>query len=398
VVSAEIPRPQSASGFAPRLYRFLATARESMDVSLALIDPDREVTDEASAVVDELRSFSAPVPAWRRRGLRGQLLRSLIQYPFDPLPYQCHPRRVPGLHAFLVQQRPDVIVLYLPYLSHLVGHCPAGTPVIAMLEEPWEWVVDASLGPSPKDRWLARRETRRFTALYRRIDGRVAAAVALSDAEAAYFSEAMTAAKLHVIPHGIDTGYFRPAGAPPSDIDVLVVGKLRAGHNLDGALRTWEASAPKEWRWAFVGGIDADVAQRLRDAGCLVPGTVDDVRPYYERARCVLVPALIGRGVKTTSLQAWAMNRPLVTSPIGVQGLPATPGVDVMVGVDPAEMSLQIAAVLADPPLARRLADAGRATVERTRDSAELARTFTRLCLDVAEGSAVRVAEPSRVR
>jgi len=402
VVSAEIPSPQSASGFAPRLYQFLSAAQERMAVTLALVHtaaPGEADGAAASVSVDQVRVFSPPSSAWRERGLRGRLLRTLIQYPFDPLPYQCYPRRVPALREFLHTERPDVVAFYLPYMSHLIDHCPADIPVIAVLEEPWEWVVAASLGSSRKDRWLARRETTRFSALYRRIDARVAAVVAISEAERSYFGGMMTSGKITVIPHGIDTRYFRADQVQDRDIDVLVVGKLRASHNLVGALRAWEAAraVPEcaHWKWAFVGEIDAHVAQRLRTGGCLVSGAVADVRPFYERARCVLVPALDGRGVKTTSLQAWAMGRPLVASPVGAQGLPASPGDNILVGADPAAMVRQLRLLLDDPVLAQHLADRGRETVERLRDSSVLAESFAALCLEVAAGSSAH-GLPSR--
>jgi glycosyltransferase involved in cell wall biosynthesis len=394
VVSAEIPSPQLASGFAARLYHFLLAAREHMEVTLALIDLSAD-GDPGPLPVDHIRVITPPRTAWRERGARGQLLRALVQYPFDPLPYHCYPRRLPALRELLGEEQPDVIVLYLPYLAQLIDHCPPEAATIAALEEPWEWVVGAALGDATaKDRWLARREARRFAHLYRRIGPRIAGALAISEAEARYFGQMIAPEKIAVIPHGIDTRYFRPRESTPRDIDVLVVGRLRAGYNVAGAVGAWEtanaAEARRGWRWAFVGDIDEAVAARLRDGGCLVPGAVEDVRPFYERARCVLVPALDGRGVKTTSLQAWAMRRPLVVSPVGAQGLPVSPGENALVGADLEAMVGRIQQVLDDPVLAQRLADRGRETVERERDLSVIADSFAQLCLDAAAGRSAR--------
>jgi glycosyltransferase involved in cell wall biosynthesis len=400
VVSAEIPSPQATSGFAPRLHRFLLAARDHMDVLLVLLDLSADgcaASGVDSLPADDVRVMVPRPPMWRRRGWRGQLLRALVQYPLDPMPYHCYPRPrgLPGLAPLLEDHRPDLIVLHLPYLLGLLRECPSGVPVVALLEEPWEWVVASSLGhASIKDDWLGRRETARFRSLYRRADPRLASAVAISADERAYFEQMIGAGKVKVIPHGIDTSYYRPhvVGRVEPDIDVLVVGKLRAQYNLDGALRTWHAARSRGWRWAFVGDIEDSVAASLRDSGCMVTGRVDDVRPFYERARCVLVPALEGRGVKTTSLQAWAMGRPLVASPVGAQGLPARPGDNILVGSDPPAMVELLAALLADPARARRLADSGRLTVQHERDVGVLAESFAHLCLEVAAKSAGRPA------
>ncbi|MGI9184283.1 MAG: glycosyltransferase family 4 protein [Solirubrobacteraceae bacterium] len=394
VVSAETPSQQSPSGFAARLYHFLGAAREHMEVTLALIELSTH-GEVGSLPVDRVEVIPAPRSGWREPGRKGQLLRALVQYPLDPLPYHCYPRRLPALSALLRQEQPDVVVLYLPYLAQLIDHCPPGAAAIVALEEPWEWVVAAALGDATaKDRWLAQRESRRFERLYRRLSPRIEAAVAISEAEAQYFGQTITPGKISVIPHGIDTRYFRSRESPRRDIDVLVVGRLRVVYNVDAALGAWETAnateARRRWRWAFVGDIDLDVAERLRRRGCLVTGAVEDVRPFYERARCVLVPALTGRGVKTTSLQAWAMGRPLVVSPVGGQGLPVSPGENALVGGDLKAMVERVQEVLDDPVLAQRLAENGRRTVERELDLSVIAGAFAHLCLDVAARRSAR--------
>jgi glycosyltransferase involved in cell wall biosynthesis len=390
VVSAEIPAEQSTSGFAPRLRRFLLAAGESMDVTLALIDR----TQARAVVVDpvagcDVRVLRAPSPGWQGPGVRGRLARLLVQYPFDPLPLHLQPRHSAPLRALLETTQPDVVVLYLPYLLGLLGECPDDVPVVAALEEPWEWVVAGAVGrATAKDAWLGRRETARFRRLYRRVAPRLSAAVAISEAERDYFGALIGPELLTVIAHGVDTIYYTsvPTAEDARDIDVLVVGRLRAAHNLDGALRTWEAARAHGWRWAFVGEVDDGVAARLRAAGCLVTGRVADVRPIYARARCVLVPALAGRGVKTTALQAWATGRPLVCSQGATRGLPAVPGENLLAGDDPQAMAQQLALVLADPELSRRLGAAGRATAVRECDAARSAARFTDVCLRAAGG------------
>jgi glycosyltransferase involved in cell wall biosynthesis len=388
VISAEVPAEQSTSGFAPRLRRFLVAAGTQMDVTLALVDRSSDAIAHADpGPVRDVRVLRSPPAVWRERGLRGRLTRAIVQYPLDPLPFEVYPRRSPELRQLLVVERPDVIVVYLPYLLGVLRECPADVPVVAALEERWEWVVAGAIGDATaKDAWLGRRETARFRRLYRRVGPRLAAAVAISEAEREYFGAMIPRDKITVIPHAIDTAYYSPSptGRRERDIDVLVVGKLRARHNLDGALRTWEAARDRGWRWAFVGEIDDRAAARLREAGSLVPGAVPDTRPYYDRARCVLVPALTGRGVKTTSLQTWAMDCPLVASPVGARGLPAVPGENLLVGADPPALAQHLATVLADPELAGRLGAAGRSTAVRECDASRLDECFVTLCLRAA--------------
>ena len=361
-----------------------------MDITLLMVQFPAEVGTQnmpASLNIERVRWLQARRAAWRERTLQGRLLRALIQYPLDPLPYDCYPRRWPLLREALAEERPDLFVLHLPSLAHLADHCPPHVPIIAVLEEPGEAIVASSLGlETRKNVWFTRRETSRFARVYRRLEKRADAVVAISEAEKAQFRRSISAEKITVIPHGVDTAYFKDSGYQGRDIDVLVVGDLRNRRNFVGALRTWDAARlaadPTCWRWSFVGEIDSAVGLTLRRGGALVTGPVRDVRSYYERARAVLVPALEGSGVKTTSLQAWAMSRPLVASQVGAQGLPARSGENILIGDDPEALVEHLRTILGDGALAARIADSGRQTVEQSRDLSLLAQAFARLCVD----------------
>lgn len=392
IVSRIVPSEQSRSGFAPRLYKFIEAVREHMDTTLVLIwlpfeESTPEPPDSLGAVC--VRRLAVRRQAWRDlSSATGRLQRTLIQYPFDPLPFACYPRRWPRLQEVISEARPDAVVLHLPYLAHLTDHVPYGVPILSVLEEPWEAVLaSALLGSTRRNRWLAERERSRFLSLYRRLNSQVDAVVAISESERKYFGRYIGAEKINVIPHGIDTTYFQESSFPPRDVDVVVVGDLRSRRNYEGAVRTWKAAQEcgplAAWRWAFVGEIDGEVAATLKQGAAMVTGRVADVREYYERARVVLVPAFEGSGVKTTSLQAWAMRRPLVSSPVGAMGLPARHGENILIGDTPEALVKHIGSVLDDPTLADKLADAGRRTADR-RDASLLAQSFAQLCLQVA--------------
>jgi glycosyltransferase involved in cell wall biosynthesis len=390
LVSSVVPSPQSTSGFSARLHHFALAASRHMQVSLVFVRRlgyDGTLDAATTPGLERVRVLDAPVAPWEEVNLRGRLLRGLVQYPFDPLPFDCYPHRWPLLRSVLAEERPDVVAFYLPVLAHLAGHAPPCAQVIGVLEEGWERLVAASLdGAERKDRWLARREATRFSRVYTRLNERASAVVAISEAERDWFTRTIEPGKITVIPNGIDLSYFSPREDAERDIDVLVVGDLRAPRNHVGAMRAWEAAAGDSWRWTFVGAADQGVAAALREGGATVAGSVDDVRPFYERARAVLVPALDGTGVKSTSIQAWAMRRPLVASTIGARGLPARGGENVLVGDAPEGLAAHLRTLLANPQMAERLADQGRLTAEQCCDLAVIARQFGDLCVQTVGG------------
>jgi glycosyltransferase involved in cell wall biosynthesis len=396
-VSPVPPSQQSTSGFSARVHHFVCAAVERMDVTLVLIRMpgyDGSLESAQSSIDERIRvhRLDAPAPPWADATMKGRLLRGLVQYPFDPLPFDCYPHSWPRLREVLAGESPAAVAFYLPVLAHLAEHAPAGVPVIGVLEEGWERLVDASLDGSRKNAWFARREATRFATVYRRLDKRASAVVAISEEERDWFRRTIDPEKIVVIPNGIDMSYFTPHDPADRDIDVLVVGDLRSPRNYVGALSTWEAARDMGWRWTFVGTADDAVAAALRAGGAEVAGAVGDVRPFYGRARAVLVPALDGTGVKSTTIQAWAMQRPLVASPVGARGLPARPGENILVGDDAAAMVQHLARLLAEPAEAERIAARGHATAQQHNDLAVIARQFAELCFETAQDAAPLVS------
>jgi glycosyltransferase involved in cell wall biosynthesis len=102
-----------------------------------------------------------------------------------------------------------------------------------------------------------------------------------------------------------------------------------------------------------------------RDAGMTLVANPVDVRPYYDRARAVVVPIRSGGGIRVKILEALAARRPLVTTSIGAEGLPLTPGEHALFADDAEELAEALARVLSDHLLAERLAANGRSLVER---------------------------------
>src|SRR4051812_2931311 len=385
------PSPQSTSGFSARVHYFTAAAAERMDVTLILIrrpGADHAALNGATEMVDRVIRLDAPRAPWDEPSVKGRALRALVQYPFDRLPFDCYPHRWPRLQEALAAEQPDLVTFYLPLLAHLVDHAPEQTPVMAVLEEGWERLVSASLeGPAWKDAWLSRREATRFAGVYRGVDRRANAVVAISEEEKKWFTRTIDPAKITVIPNGIDLSYFSPGDPVEPDTDVLVVGDLRSPRNYVGALRTWKAAQGKDWRWAFVGAIDEQLAASLREGGATVSGAVPDLRPYYDRARVVLVPSFDGSGVKSTSIQGWAMRRPLVTTPVGARGLPIRDGENALVSAEPSGLVEAAGRVLNDSALAERLAEAGYRAAVRDCDLAALAPRFADLCVEMLGAS-----------
>jgi glycosyltransferase involved in cell wall biosynthesis len=58
------------------------------------------------------------------------------------------------------------------------------------------------------------------------------------------------------------------------------------------------------------------------DRGIQVTGRVDDVRPFINESAAYVVPIRIGGGTRLKIYEAMAMEMPMVSTSVGVEGLP----------------------------------------------------------------------------
>jgi glycosyltransferase involved in cell wall biosynthesis len=127
------------------------------------------------------------------------------------------------------------------------------------------------------------------------------------------------------------------------------------------AIRAWRPDA----RVYLVGRRPAPAVRALAGLpGVEVVGQVRDVRPFVEKAAVAVVPLRIARGVQNKVLEALAMGKATVASPMTLAGLRAgaTPGV--VVATTPEEWAGAVLRLLGDEGLRRTLGTAGRRYVE----------------------------------
>jgi O-antigen biosynthesis protein len=115
-----------------------------------------------------------------------------------------------------------------------------------------------------------------------------------------------------------------------------------------------------------------------------VTGWVEDLRPLLEGSRLMVAPLRYGAGMKGKITQSLAAGLPVVTTPIGAEGL-ETHGEDgLLVASDAGELAAHTVRVYRDDELWRRLSSAGQ-TLIAERCSTERVVHDLRQLLDGAE-------------
>ncbi|HEU4686135.1 MAG TPA: glycosyltransferase [Nitrospira sp.] len=191
------------------------------------------------------------------------------------------------------------------------------------------------------------------------------------------------------IPTGVDTDYFRPAGrAPRESAHLVFTGAMDWLPNDDAMcffvndILPIVRRAVPEVRLTIVGRnpLPRVVALPEQDSHIVVTGRVSDVRPYMERAAVYVVPIRIGGGTRLKIYEAMAMERPVVTTSIGAEGLPVKHGEDVLVADKPEEFAASIIALLKDQVFARQLGLRAAEIVRSRFGWKEAADRFTDVC------------------
>lgn len=179
--------------------------------------------------------------------------------------------------------------------------------------------------------------------------------VAVSDRDAGFFKSEYGVEKVFVIPTGVDLDYF--AYAPPRKrADIVFCGSMdwlanqeAVVHFMDEGWSAVTARVP-DAQMTVVGrspppALVAEAARRgLR---WRFTGYVEDVRPYVQGAVSVL-PLRVGGGTRLKVYEAMAMGSPLVSTSIGVEGLPVNAGEHYVLAESAADIGRAAAELLLD--------------------------------------------------
>jgi glycosyltransferase involved in cell wall biosynthesis len=177
-----------------------------------------------------------------------------------------------------------------------------------------------------------------------------------------------------VVPNGADTEFFSPRDQAPEPGTLLFFGTINYYPNTDGLLFFLREVMPllrrshPRVKLVVVGSSPPPAIRRWASPDVVITGSVDDVRQYLARAQVVIAPLRIGGGTRLKILEAMAMGRPVVSTPLGAEGLAVTGGTDILIGDGAPAFAVQVGRLLDDDALAQRIGSAGRRLVEQSYD------------------------------
>jgi polysaccharide biosynthesis protein PslH len=213
--------------------------------------------------------------------------------------------------------------------------------------------------------WYNQREYHKVRREELAILGRQDALFVTSERDGDLIAEDLPHIPKHVIPNGVDVGYFKASQVTPEPHTLVFTGTMAYQPNSTGMLFFLDEVFPSILREIpdakiyIVGNKPPpELANRASDH-VIVTGLVDDVRPFMDRASAVVVPLLAGSGTRLKILEALSMKKPVVTTTIGGEGIDLVHGESAMIADDPEDFAQNVVQLLRNPELQTKLRDVG---------------------------------------
>jgi sugar transferase (PEP-CTERM/EpsH1 system associated) len=191
------------------------------------------------------------------------------------------------------------------------------------------------------------------------------------------------------VPTGVDTEFFRPSGNVQTEKHGIVfTGSMDWLPNEDAIRYFMREIMPlikNDVPDATLTVVGRNPPQALvdlskEDASLVITGRVDDVRPYIESAAVYIVPLRIGGGTRLKIFEAMAMEKPVVSTTIGAEGLPLTDGVELLLADEPQTFADAVIKLFRDSHYATELRQRAASVVRENHGWRQVTESFVSLC------------------
>jgi sugar transferase (PEP-CTERM/EpsH1 system associated) len=387
-----------------RTYQMLRQLRRDHQVTYLALDDGAggpEAIERATEYCHDVVVVPFASRAKRTKGFYWELLQNLA----SPLPYAVAKYRSAGLTRELRRLVDaggvDVVVCDFLFPSLNVPS-DLGVPVVLFQHnvEAAIWERHAQVASHPVKRLYMREQWRRMRAFEGKECRRFDKVVAVSREDCRVLEHLYGLREVDEVPTGVDTDFFRPShAAARNGTEIVFTGSMDWLPNEDAVAWFADAILPRirtevpGVQFTIVGRTPSQPVLNLAKAhrDITVTGSVPDVRPYMERAAVFAIPMRIAGGTRLKVYEAMGMEIPMVSTTIGIEGLPVRDGLDLLVADEPEAFAAAVVRLLREPALGARLAATAAQRVRTEFGWQEVASRFARICGALRPERSVRV-------
>lgn len=400
-----------------RTYHMLKELKRQHRVTYLTLDDGSAAPDAREAALEYCHELIT-VPHSTSEKFSARFYAELAQNLVSSLPYFMKKYESAAMRAAIEQRvaQGDVDVLVCDFLNpsiNLPEQLNCATLLFQHNVEAMIWQRHYEVQAQPLKKAYLKGQWEKAVAYEKAACHRFDYVAAVSEEDAEQMRRAYGVTNISAVPTGVDTEFFRPSGQIETEPHSLVfTGSMDWLPNEDAIQYFTAEILPRlkqqipnvkltvVGRNPFPGLIELS----QRDPAVIVTGRVDDVRPFMERAAAYVIPLRIGGGTRLKVYEAMAMEKPIISTTLGAEGLPVRNGVELLLADDAQEFADATARVLRDASLAKQIGQQAATTVRAKFGWGGVAAEFAGLCEKALSAAAktagqnVTVARAATVR
>jgi len=382
-------------------------ARHSERVGLVSLVHTREVDKKKQSLADagvrlyvwqDPNLWREPVSSAQQPLVRRRLARRMAEtvynfalnwrrYPLDTLVQDFQFRNIAApLLAALSEERWQALVVVQSTCARWLDYVPTPAVSVLVMHDVRALVYErqAAAARSVRERLALLREARRYRRFEKKYCRLFDLVITVSQADEAWARAHYRPRRLVTVPIPVDAGYFAPMrGVREWPTRILFTGMMSHPPNIDAAnffarevLPRIQATVPEAEFWIVGREATPEVKRLAVLPGVVVTGFVPDMRPYMAQAAVIVVPLRFGSGMRNKILEAWAMEKCVVSTRVGAEGLDCESGVNILLADGAEALAESVVAAIRDPGLRDRILARGRALVSTAHNPDTLARAY----------------------
>lgn len=261
---------------------------------------------------------------------------------------------------------------WTPYAANLPPDLPCPALCMAHNVESVVWRRNQLVEPNPVKRIYFGLQADKMERFERNVLPKFARVTAVSCQDREIITRWVAPDRVGVVPNGVDVQYFQGEKGKEAPGSLVFIGSLDWRPNVDCVLyfldEIWpliKADCPKA-KISIVGRNPHTslISRAERDEAVAVRGSVEDVRPFLDGAEVCVVPLRVGSGSRLKILEAFSMEKAVVSTSIGAEGLEVEHGKHLLIADKPADFAVAVVRLLNDPLYRGELSSEGRRLVE----------------------------------
>jgi len=237
----------------------------------------------------------------------------------------------------------------------------------------WERMASGTRNPAKRAyvKYLSKKLKEYELSVMHDVDG--IAAISHSDEER--FRELDCPVPLKTIPFGIDLNAYQPAASINTPPTLFHIGAMDWTPNVEGLL--WFLDEV----WPLVIDKNSEIQLVLAGRGMkddLLPsgvknvrlmGEVADAKAFMQSHDIMIVPLLTAGGIRVKTIEGMALQKAIVTTSIGLEGIDAVGGTQVEIADEPEDFAKAILDLVADSERLKKMGHEARLLAEKSFDN-----------------------------